>query len=73
MRASVYADETAKLQTWSGTRRQGRPRKTWASVVHGHAVAASDGSENLEQALRSKAEWIAKVRRYCYDQQEECR
>ena len=65
MRAAVFEEGAAVLRKWPGVRRQGRPRSTWAKVVHSHALAAAGGHEPLQQKMMEPATWKATVRRYC--------
>ena len=67
LRAAVFEDGVAVLRSVPGARKQGRPRNTWATVVHNHALAAAGGHEPLQQTVMEPTMWTAAVRRYCFE------
>ena len=65
MRACVFEPDAFVPRKHTGTRRQGRPRQTWAKAVHTHAVAAAGSQESMESLVRDRLPWRAVVQKYC--------
>ena len=69
VRLTVFRPFSHDLALSTFRRRRGRPRKTWCSEIHAHAVRAARGEEALaylwQDSVQSIAAWHATVTRYC--------
>ena len=63
MRACVFEPHTVQPRKCPGIRKRGRPRQTWAKMVHAHALAAA-GPQDLEVLARDRLAWRAAGRKY---------
>ena len=65
MRSAVLQTDAIRPREPAGPSRQERPRKTWAGVMHAHALAAAGTQESLESMARNRTVWRTQVRKYC--------
>ena len=73
VRMSVFKPNTVDLKDRAFKRKRGRPRLTWATKVHKHALHAAGNIDALRNFLKYSAEasmaWKAAVRQYCASQE----
>ena len=71
LRQVTFEPASFQAKVWPGTRRQGRPRQTWAPCARAHAVAAAGGEEALEAMLQNTpaagASWTKATKDYCFN------
>ena len=69
VRLCVFKPHTAELKVRPAKRRRGRPRLTWATEIHKHAVQIAGSVDNLYDVLAdspaARASWQASVQQYC--------